>query len=127
MGTVKLDVFGDTIVSSRCLACESWESTSMILSSNGLGCVISDMNLLPDPRPPRLRSCPSRRFDMAILCFSYTCRLHILFALTPAYVLLQNVQRSLGSSPSGQPSGPKALRSFFLAGHHHLGGSSCEG
>jgi len=39
MGTVKLDVFGDTIVSSRCLACESWESTSMILSSNGLVCL----------------------------------------------------------------------------------------
>jgi hypothetical protein len=33
---------------------------------------------------PRARSFPSRRFDIAILCFSKTCRLHILFAFTPA-------------------------------------------
>jgi hypothetical protein len=36
-----------------------------------------------EPRP-RGRSEPSRRLDIAILCFSKTWRLHILFALTPA-------------------------------------------
>ena len=77
---------------------------------------------------PLPRSGPSRRLDIGILCFSYTWRRHILFALTPAYVRRQNVQRRRGNSWSrGHSSGRFPLDSFLLTGHQPLGGSKAKG
>ena len=74
---------------------------------------------------------PSRRFVIAIPWKSKTCRRHMLFAFTPAYERLQNVQRrrdSLINRPRGgsRDAGYGTARGFGFPFHTKSRASSTQ-